>query len=154
MVYATVQLYLICLIKNPYNIGNITKCAGFLLSSCNSEPFKGPIVCFEFISLLCISSGSDSRWKEHIVSSPSEHQPKPQPTPPRNDRRNLQAYIFPRSILHIIDIRIWRYRNMYSKTHRRDSCMKGLGSARRRSWGSLPTHLQVVCKQLQRVNKI
>ena len=24
--------------------------------------------------------------------------------------------------------------------------MKGLGSARRRSWGSLTTHLQVVCK--------
>ena len=29
-------------------------------------------------------------------------------------------------------------------THRRDSCMKGLGSARRRSWGSLTTHLQEV----------
>ena len=27
------------------------------------------------------------------------------------------------------------HRNMYRVTHRRDSCMKGLGSARRRSWG-------------------
>ena len=33
---------------------------------------------------------------------------------------------------------------MYRETHRKDSCMKGLGSARRRSWGSLTTHLQEV----------
>ena len=31
--------------------------------------------------------------------------PKPQPTPPSNGRRNLQAYIFPRTILNIISIR-------------------------------------------------
>ena len=30
-----------CLIKNPCNIGNITKCAGFLFTSYNSEPLKG-----------------------------------------------------------------------------------------------------------------
>ena len=36
----------------------------------------------------------------------------------------------------------WAYRNMYRNSYQRDSCMMGLGSARRRSWGSLTTHLQ------------
>ena len=42
---------------------------------------------------------------ETAVSSPSEHRPKPQPTPPRKSRINLQAYIFPRRILNIKIIR-------------------------------------------------
>ena len=39
--------------------------------------------------------------------------PKPQPTPPRKSRRNLQAYIFPRTILHINNIRKDGIENMY-----------------------------------------
>ena len=86
-----------------------------------------------------LSSPGGSPWQSQgaLGVSPclANMVPKPQPTPPRNDpRKFLQAYIFPRKILHIIIIRTWRYRNMYRKTHRRDSCMKGLGSARRRSW--------------------
>ena len=50
-------------------------------------------------------------------------------------KKFLQAYIFLGRILHIIIIRTWIYINMYRETHRKDSCMKGLGSARRRSWG-------------------
>ena len=61
--------------------------------------------------------------------------PKPQPTPPRNDPgRFLQAYLFPWKILNIINIRI-ELIGICTMTYRRDSCMKGLGSARRRSWG-------------------
>ena len=53
--------------------------------------------------------------------------PKPQPTPPRNDpRKFLQAYIFPRKILNIINIRI-ELIGICTMTYRRDSCMKGLG---------------------------
>ena len=54
----------------------------------------------------------------------------------------LQAYIFPRANSAHKHHQNWANRNMYRKTYQRDSCMKGLGSARRRSWGSLTTHLQ------------
>ena len=61
--------------------------------------------------------------------------PKPQPTPPRNTPRSfLQAYISWMDSAHKHN-QNWDYRNMYRETHRKDSCMKGLGSARRRSWG-------------------
>ena len=53
----------------------------------------------------------------------------------QKSKKFLQASIFLRTILHIIIIRIRIYINMYRETHRKDSCMKGLGSARRRSWG-------------------
>ena len=70
--------------------------------------------------------------------------PKPQPTPPRKTRRNLlQAYISSKDSAHKQYQKRW-HRKYVQGTHRRDSCMKGLGSARRRSWGSLPTHLQEV----------
>ena len=71
--------------------------------------------------------------------------PKPQPTPPRKTRRNiLQAYISSKDSAHNHSQNTNIYINMYRETHRKDSCMKGLGSARRRSWGSLTTHLQEV----------
>ena len=54
----------------------------------------------------------------------------------------LQAYIFPRADSAHKQYQNWAYRNMYRNSYQRDSCMMGLGSARRRSWGSLTTHLQ------------
>ena len=60
--------------------------------------------------------------------------PKPQPSLHAILQEVFFRHIFLGWILHIIIIRIRRYRNMYRETHRKDSCMKGLGSARRRSW--------------------
>ena len=39
--------------------------------------------------------------------------PKPQPTPPSKSRRNLQAYIFPRSNSAHKQYQNWAHRNMY-----------------------------------------
>ena len=61
----------------------------------------------------------------------------------QNSRKFLQAYISWKDSAHKQYQKRW-HRRYVQGTHRRDSCMKGLGSARRRSWGSLPTHLQEV----------
>ena len=70
---------------------------------------------------------------------------------PQNPSLRLQAMIeeifrhmyFLERILHINIIRI-ELIEICTRTYQRDSCMKGLGSARRRSWGSLTTNLQEV----------
>ena len=93
-------------------------------------------------------------WDLDVVS-PSEHRPQtPAYASTQNSKKFLQAYIFLGWILHIIDIRIWRYRNMYSKNSPERFVHEGFGSARRRSWGSLTMHLQEVWDQAARVNKV
>ena len=80
------------------------------------------------------------------VALSSEHQPKtPAYASKQKSKKSSGIYISSKQILHINNIRIGLI-EICTRTYQRDSCMKGLGSARRRSWGSLTTHLQVVCK--------
>ena len=89
------------------------------------------------------------------VALSSEHQPKTPAYASKQKSKKVSSgiYISSNNSAHKYH-QNWANSNMYRKTYQRDSCMKGLGSARRRSWGSLTTHLQEVWDQLQRVNKV
>ena len=89
------------------------------------------------------------------VSSPSKHQPKPQPMPPRNSPRDSSGiYISVEdsaqeqiSEYELVEIYTIHSPKRFVHEGHWEVLDEGVG-------GSLTTHLQEVCDQLQRVNKV
>ena len=76
-----------------------------------------------------------------IVALSNVHQPKtPAYASKQWSKKSSGIYISSNDSAHKQYQKRW-HRKYVQGTLRRDSCMKGLGSARRRSWASLPTHL-------------
>ena len=104
-------------------------------------------------------SPNGCRWQMHhsLWMSPCLAciSPKPQPTPPSKSRRRfLQASIFLRTILHINIIRIEPIVICTEKLTKEIRAWRVWEVLDEGVGGSLTTHLQEVCYQAARVNKV